>query len=236
MNNYLVLPELRFTVSLDVAAEERNIYDGLFTHKSVLANKVNDNLVIVGGDPRLTPLEFMNAVKMDNEFEFENPRLILKSWLDQITDKTDFVLFDCPPNREVITQNALAASDYVLIPTEAHNFSINGISNIIEYIDSFRKKLNPNLKLLGIFITRFRKNTSIHSDMIEWFEENYPKDLFEARINENITLQEATQLGRELSEHDSLRNEQQLVKSKTPFKGLQDYQQLVDEILRRLAK
>lgn len=228
-------PQADLTVSLDIESEDRNIYDCLFYHKKILASKVNDNLVLVGGDPRLTPIEFMNALKMDKELEFDNPRLILKSLIDQIGSQAEFVILDCPPNREIITQNALAASDYVLIPSEAHNFSVNGINNIIEYIESFKNKLNPRLNLLGIFLTRYRQNTAIHSDMFEWFKENYPEQLFETKITENITLQEATQLGRELIDHDQIKRDQRLVKTKTQFKGLVDYQFLVDEILNRLG-
>ncbi len=227
-------PQADLTISLDVEAMDRNIYDCVFNHRRILANKVNENLVLVGGDPRFNPIEFMDALKRDKEFEFENPRLILKSVLEEVKDKADFVLLDCAPNREIITQNALAASDYVLIPSEAHNFSVNGINNIIQYINGFQQKLNPNLRLLGIFLTRFRKNTAIHSDMLEWFIENYSEDLFKTVINENITLQEATQMGRELIDHQEMKNEQKLVKSKSVFTGLMNYNMLVDEILNRL--
>lgn len=227
-------PQADLTVSLDIEAEDRNIFDCLFTHKKILASKVNENLILVGGDPRLTPIGFMNAMGRDKDFEFVEARLILKNLLRQIDNKTDFILLDCPPNREIITYNALGCSDYVLIPTEAHNFSINGISNIIDSIEGFKGSMNPRLNLLGMFVTRYRKNTAIHSDMVEWFEENYPEYLFKTKINENITIQEATQTGREIIEHDTIRRSKQLVKTNTPFKGLSDYQDLVNEILNRL--
>ncbi|MEP3388744.1 MAG: ParA family protein [Reichenbachiella sp.] len=238
--NYKVLlidldPQADLTISLDVQAEDRNIFDCLFHHKKIIANKVNENLILVGGDPRLTPIDFMDSVKKDKEFQFENPRLVLKSLLNQVSNKADFILMDCPPNREIITQNALAASDYVLIPSEAHNFSVNGINNIIEYLEAFvSANLNPDLRLLGLFVTRYRQNTAIHSDMVEWFESNYPDELFKAKINENITIQEATQMGRELSIHDDIKRSSQLVKKNSPFKGLSDYQELVNEILTRV--
>ncbi|MCV9389158.1 ParA family protein [Reichenbachiella ulvae] len=238
--NYKVIlvdldPQADLTISLDVEAEDRNIFDCLFHHKKIVANKVNENLILVGGDPRLTPLDFMDSIKNDKDFQIEDPRLILKSLLKQVTDKADFILMDCPPNREIITQNALAASDYVLIPSEAHNFSVNGINNIIENLDAIvSAKLNTDLKLLGLFVTRYRKNTAIHSDMVEWFETNYHKDLFKTKINENITIQEATQMGRELSTHDDIKRSSQLVKKSSPFKGLADYRELVNEILNRI--
>ncbi|WP_185152483.1 ParA family protein, partial [Fulvivirga aurantia] len=190
-------PQADLTLSLDIECGDRNIFDCIFMHKKVIASKVNDNLVLIGGDPRLTPVGFIDSVKKDQEFELENPRLILKLLLDQIKKKVDFIILDLPPNREIVVQNALAASDYVLIPTEAHSFAANGIHNIIEYIDLFKEKLNPRIDLLGIIVTRYRRNTAIHSDMYEWLKETYPNKLFNTTIAENITIQEATQQGRE---------------------------------------
>lgn len=229
-------PQADLTVALDIEPEDRNIFDCIFSHRRIKASKVNDNLVLVGGDARLTPLDFAEGLKRDKLLQFENPRLVLRSLLELAEGKTDFILLDCPPNREIITQNALAASDYVLIPTEAHSFSVNGIANIIEFIEAFQQKLNPKLDLLGIFITRYRNNTSIHLDMKEWLHENFRKHMFSHVINENITLQEATQMGRELENHDAIRKQTQVVKTQTPFRGLQDYKDLVEELLEKIEK
>lgn len=227
-------PQSDLTISLGISPEDRNIHDCLFTHRKLKACPVNENLVLVGGSPEFTPIDFLDNLKKDDEYQYENPRMIVKQFIDQAKEKCDYIILDCPPNLEIITQNALLASDYVLIPSEAHSFSINGVENIVEQVTKFQRKANPDLAILGIFLTRYRTNTRSHEDLVKYFTKNHPNIFLQTYIHENITLQEATHSGRELEEHDTFKKQNSLVKKKQPFKGLQDYRELVSEILNRI--
>ncbi|UZS00156.1 ParA family protein [Chondrinema litorale] len=227
-------PQSDLTISLGIDPEDRNIHDCLFTHRKLKATPINENLVLVGGSPELTSIDFMDNLKKDDEYQYENPRKIVKQLIDAARDMCDFMLLDCPPNLEIITQNALLASDYVLVPSEAHSFSINGVENILEQIVKFKKKANPSLEVLGIFLTRYRVKTRSHEDLVEYFNQNHPDIFLNTYIHENITIQEATHSGRELEEHDAYKKQSSLVKKKEPFKGLKDYRDLVNEILKRM--
>ena len=229
-------PQADLTVSLNVDAGEKNIFDCIFTHKKIMASQVNKNLVLVGGSPYLNPIDFLDERKKDVDLQDENEKEILKSLLDSLKGKVDYILLDCPPNKEIITTNALVASDYVIIPSEAHAFSTNGIISVKALVERYQRKLNPNLKILGILLTRYRSNTAIHSDMAEWLNGEFPNTLFKTKIHENITIQEATQEGQEIEEYQKVKAEQQLVKTKKPFRGLKDYGDLVDEILEKIEK
>ncbi|WP_020533043.1 ParA family protein [Flexithrix dorotheae] len=227
-------PQSDLTISLGVEPKERNIHDCIFEHRKLKAWPINENLVLVGGSPELTPIDFLDNLKKDEEYQYENPRMIIKHLLEQAKEKCDYIILDCPPNLEIITQNALLASDYVLIPSEAHSFSINGVENIIDQISRFKKKANPDLEALGIFLTRYRTNTRSHEDLVEYFNKNHPDIFLKTYIHENITIQEATHSGRELEEHDIFKKKKSMIKKKEPFKGLQDYRLLVNEILNRI--
>lgn len=229
-------PQGDLTVSLNINVAEKNIFDCLFTHKKIMANNVNQNLVLVGGDPRFNPVEFLDARKLDDDLQDENELTILDSFLSTLRGQVDFVLLDCPPNKEIITKNALVASNYVLIPSEAHTFSTNGIVALQELVERFQRKRNPDLKVLGILLTRYRANTAIHSDMATWLNTEFPGTLFETRIHENITAQEVTQTGNEIEEYQKIKEEQQLVKSKGPFRALKDYTDFVDEMLVKIEQ
>jgi len=227
-------PQSDLTISLGINPKDRNIHDCIFTHRKLKAHSINDNLVLIGGSPEFTTIDFLDNLKKDEEYQYENPRLIIRQLITDALDRCDFILLDCPPNLEIITQNALLASDYVLIPSEAHSFSINGVENLIEQVLRFKKKAHPILEVLGIFLTRYRTKTRSHQDLEEYFLRHHPKKFLKTFIHENITIQEATHSGRELEEHDDYKKQNSLVKKNQPFRGLKDYRDLVDEILKRM--
>ena len=225
-------PQGDLTTGLNIDPEDRNIYDCLFTHKKMRASKVNKNLVLVGGDPRMKPANFEKAGSEDPQYKY-TPLHIFKPAMDEVMAETDYIILDCPPNVDAITTNAMAVSDYVLIPTEAHRYSINGVRAIKEIIEGLIKgNVNPSLSLLGILITRYRSNTAIHTQMAKALREKYGDDIFSNVIKENITLQEVSHEGQEIVKYDKDRQLEQLVKSS--FTGMTNYESATDELLKRI--
>ena len=77
----------------------------------------------------------------------------LKKALEQVEDKYDYCLIDCPPSLNMITINALVASDEVIVPIKIDKFALDGLGYLLDSIDEVKDEFNPNLKFLGCFIT-----------------------------------------------------------------------------------
>ena len=224
------------TVSLNVEPGERNIFDCIFEHRNILAKNINKNLVLVGGSPKMNPIDFTDQIKKDSVFQFKNTRLILEETLGGVREKIDFILLDCPPNLDLITQNALACSDYLLVPTESHSFSINGISAMLEYAEKFVGSINEKLRVLGIFLTRFRDGTNMHSEIQGELARLHPRHMLETVIHENVTAQEATHVGMEFVKYGREKAKKHPYGNRQIFRALEDYQKLVEEILNKIKR
>jgi len=82
---------------------------------------------------------------------------ILKERLEPLRDKFKNILVDCPPSLGLLTVNGLAAADQVLIPVQCQFFALKGLASLLETIQSVQKRLNPNLKILGVLPTMAEK-------------------------------------------------------------------------------
>ena len=86
---------------------------------------------------------------------------VLKTYIDQVKNKYDYVIIDCRPSLSMITLNALACSDSVIIPVQAHYLSAKGMTQLIQTINKVRKRINPNLKIDGVLITLADMQTKV---------------------------------------------------------------------------
>ena len=102
---------------------------------------------------------------------------------------------------------------------------------MLQYCEQF-KEVNKTLTLLGVFLTRVRANTSLHSDVKKTLEEKYPQQMLKSVIRENIMVQEATHVGTEFQDYEEERAKTSVVRRS--FRGAQDYSKLVDEILNKI--
>ena len=120
----------------------------------------------------------LNTIANDPSFIFR-----LRQILGEQNDTYDYIIIDCPPAVNQLTVATLVASDYILIPTEAEYFSMDGVYEIARTIEQVRgsKYLNPTLEVLGIFFTRYRANLTITRDLSEVMEET-AKNLFQSHV------------------------------------------------------
>jgi chromosome partitioning protein len=91
---------------------------------------------------------------------------LLRDALEQVQDKYQHILIDCPPSLGLLTINALTTADVVLIPVQCQFFALKGLAALLETIQSVKKRLNPNLQILGILPTMAEKNTVMTQDII----------------------------------------------------------------------
>lgn len=129
---------------------------------------------------------------------------ILKSYLDQVKNKYDYVIIDCRPSLSMITLNALACSDSVIIPVQAHYLSAKGMTQLIQTINKVRKRINPKLKIDGVLITLADMQTKVGKTTLQTLQNNYGSKIkiYDTIIPQGIKAVEGTMAGKSLYAYD----------------------------------
>ena len=129
---------------------------------------------------------------------------ILRECLDKVRDQYDIILLDCCPSLGMLTINALAAADDVLVPCNAHYLSLRGMEQLIRTISNVKRKINPKLEIAGILVTMMDMRTNYSREIAELLRGAYGKDLriFDSIIPMSIRAAEATAEGRSIYLHD----------------------------------
>ena len=149
---------------------------------------------------------------------------ILGLMLQPIAKDYDFILIDCPPAIGMLTVNALACSQYVLMPLQAEFLPMKGVQSFMRSFKRIKRQLNPQLELLGFVLTKFDRRKSMNRHILEQLEQEFGDKVFETRIRSNIALAHAQQYGVDIFHFDK------------SSKGAFDYMQLAQELLKRLLE
>jgi chromosome partitioning protein len=115
--------------------------------------------------------------------------------LRPVLDRYDYVLVDCQPSLGLLTVNALAAADGVLIPLECEFFSLRGVALLIDTIDKVKERLNPSLEITGILATMFDPRTLHSREVMARVVEAFGDTVFDAVINRTVRFPETTVAG-----------------------------------------
>jgi chromosome partitioning protein len=151
----------------------------------------------------------------------ERREQILKNALKPLENQFDYVLIDCPPSLNLLTINALVASDSVIVPLQCEFLALEGLTDLIKNIERVKRNFNPNLKLQGIVLTMFDRRNNL-SFMVEKDVRGYFGDLvYKTVIPRNVRISEAPSHGKPIMIYD--------------FKstGAQSYISLAKEVLTR---
>lgn len=129
---------------------------------------------------------------------------VLRDYLNSVRDQYDVILLDCCPSLGMLTINALAAADEVLIPMQAHYLSIKGLEQLIRTISNVKRKINPCLEIAGILITMADMRTTYSREIIEMLHKAYDTQLriFSSIIPLSIRAAETSAEGRSIYLHD----------------------------------
>ncbi len=144
-----------------------------------------------GGD--ILPSSAMLSVA-DVEVTAIGKEFRLKEALVSLIGSYDYIIIDTPPSLGILTINALVASDAIIIPAQADVYSLQGIGQLYSTIDAVKRYCNPNLKVLGIVLTRYTPRSILSRDMSQIIEETAQKmqtKVFHTVIRECIALKEA---------------------------------------------
>lgn len=135
----------------------------------------------------------------------------------------DYVLIDCPPSLGLLSINALAAADYVLIPVQAEYYALEGLSQLLNTIQRVKQSINPALELVGVVVTMYDRRTSLSDQVVKELKSYFSSKLINTMVPRNVRLAEAPSFGRTIFEHDRW------------SKGARAYKQLAKELEKRLT-
>ena len=128
--------------------------------------RLRENMALIAASPDLV----MTEVTLDSSPETlaEQPERIMRNALEPIAHKYDYIIVDCPPSQGMLTLNGLVAADWVLIPTMASVISLTGLERMMEQVHEIvhgDPPLNADLKIMGVLLTKFRKDRSVEVDL-----------------------------------------------------------------------
>lgn len=129
---------------------------------------------------------------------------ILKQYLDSVNDRYDYVLLDCMPSLGMLTINALAASNEVLIPVQAQYLSAKGLEQLLQTISKVRRQINPRLKIEGILLTMVDSRTNYAKEISALIRDTYGRKIkvFETDIPHSVRAAEISAEGKSIFLHD----------------------------------
>ncbi|MDG5766386.1 AAA family ATPase [Balneolales bacterium ANBcel1] len=133
-----------------------------------------------------------------------NREKILRSAIEGLRSKYDFIIIDCPPSLGLLTINALTASDSVLIPVQCEYFALEGLGQLLNTIKIVRQHLNTDLDIEGVVLTMYDTRTRLSNQVADEVKRYFDNRVFETVISRNIRLAEAPSFGKPVLLYDSV--------------------------------
>lgn len=222
------------TLIIDIDPQS-NTTSGLGIEPKTVSNSIYE--VMIGGiemkdavrETELPYLELVpahiNLVGAEIEMVDRNEReRILWKAVEQVKDKYDFIIIDCPPSLGLLTINSLTSSDSVLIPVQCEYFALEGLGQLLNTIKIVRQHLNPDLEIEGVLLTMYDTRTRLSNQVAEEVKRYFDERVFSSVIARNIRLAEAPSFGKPAILYDAT------------SVGAKNYLALAREIIQRNKK
>ena len=139
---------------------------------------------VLGSNRDLAGVELAIAEQDGREF-------ILREALKEIEHDYDFIIIDCAPSLSLITINALAAVEGVIIPMQCEYYALEGLADLTQTIDRIQQAVNPNLEIIGVLRTMYDARNALTRDVAEELQQYFGKKLYDTVIPRNVRLAEA---------------------------------------------
>lgn len=175
---------------------EQSINDEPITAKDVILHH-NENVDLIPSNLDLSVLEMSLVNIMSREYTMRN-------CLSEIRKDYDYVILDCMPSLGMITVNALACADSVIIPVQSQYFAAKGMTQLLQSIKKVRKQINPELKIDGVLLTLVDRRTNLAKSIETQLREEYGSALkiYDTQIPLAIKTAESTQMGKSIFTYD----------------------------------
>ena len=198
----------------------RTLYQALILDESIERIAIDaqvDGLDLIPSDKNLVGA----AVEL---VSMENREYRLKAALQKVREKYAYILIDCPPSLDLLTLNALAASDSVLVPIQCEYLALEGVSELLDTLMRLRRTINPTLGIEGILLTMYDDRTTLSKQVAADLRSFFGSQVFENVIPRNVRLAEAPSHGMPVMFYD------------IHSKGAESYIQLAKEVIANAQK
>src|SRR5438093_5913734 len=175
-----------------------SVYDALMFAiplEATILQQVQPGLDLAPGAPSLAGAQVELLEQDGRELRFRRA-------LAPVRERYDLIIVDCPPALGILTVNALAAADAVLVPVQCEYLALEGLGQLMETLDLVRESLNPRLQLLGIVLTMHDPRTNLSSQVVHEVRTHFPRATFESVIPRSVRLSEAPSYGQPARVYD----------------------------------
>jgi chromosome partitioning protein len=215
-------PQANSTSSLGFTKDpaRRTLYQGMILGESMERIAIDgqiEGLDLIPSDKNLVGA----AVELVG---MENREYRLRDAIKPLRQKYEFILIDCPPTLDLLTLNALAASDAVLVPIQCEYLAIEGVSELLDTLMRLRRTINPSLEIEGILLTMYDDRTTLSKQVAADLRSFFGDKVFETVIPRNVRLAEAPSHGMPVIFYD------------IHSKGAESYIQLAKEVVSNVQK
>ena len=211
---------------------QANATSGLGVEKRKAKHSVYDVIVNdVAAKDAIVPTKFGDVLPSSPDLAgaavelltMESPNFRLKNALETVQEDYDVIFIDCPPSLEMLTVNALAAADSILVPVQCEYFALEGLADLMTTLRRIKNKINPRLEIFGVLLTMFDGRTNFSTQVAQEVRKHFPGKVFATVIPRNVRLAEAPSHGLPVTAYDR------------SSRGAQAYKAVTDEIKRRLS-
>jgi len=176
------------------ALRKNTLYDVLMGEKPILEAVVRTDLPgldLVPADPDLSGVELELGQQARRSFK-------LRDALEPVRQAGGYtyVLIDCPPSLNLLTVNAMAAADAVLVPLQCEFFALEGLSQLMRTVDLVRGSLNPKLEIQGIVLTMYDRRNSLSEQVSRDVRGHFGETVYQTAIPRNVRVSEAPSFGK----------------------------------------
>lgn len=204
-------------LGVDKHAVENNVYAlllGESTIEECIIETEIENQSLIASDVNLAGAE-IELIGIDEK------EYILKKAINKIKDNYDFIIIDCPPSLNMLTVNALTASDTVLVPIQCEYYALEGLSQLIHTIELVQDRLNSDLDIEGVVFTMYDARTNLSLQVVENVKGYLHQNIYKTIIPRNVRLAEAPSHGLPINLYDSR------------SAGAEAYRELAQEVLHK---
>ena len=169
---------------------------------------IPSNMSLAGAEPELVDEE-------DRVYK-------LKNAIEPLKEQFDYIILDCPPSLGLLTLNALAAADGVIIPMVCEYYALEGLSQLSVTLRQVKKLYNKDLDITGILITMYDKRLNLSKSVLEEIKKYYKDQLFKETVSRNVRLCEAPSYGQPVMYYDK------------HSRGAASYEKITAELIKRI--